>query len=98
MGCFDEEPEPVYPEDYELLAFENKRMAEFIASLGLSNDSISNRVINGSDSDVEVARHIIFEKIVYEIKYKMQDMNSNEVLTFIISDDVLDFVRSEEMK
>ena len=40
----------------ELLAYENKRMAEFIVSLGLTDEQLSNFVING---DAQRAKKII---------------------------------------
>ena len=83
MGTADKEKEKVSLEDYEMLAWENKRMAEFLTSMGLSNDSISNRVINGTDGDVDVARDIITEKIVYSIREKLPLMDVTKILKHI---------------
>ena len=43
----------------ELLAYENKKMAEFIVSLGLTDEQLSNFVING---DAKRAKRIVKNK------------------------------------
>ena len=65
MGIFDNEKEEamLQDEDYEMLAWENKRMAEALVRIGLSNEEIGELVINGTDLQFEQALNIIVKNI-----------------------------------
>ena len=46
-------------DDYEKLCFENKKMGEFLAMLGLTPDEITSYVINGSKDDIQKIKYKI---------------------------------------
>ena len=64
MGIFDnEKEEKEWNEDYEMLAWENKRMAKFLLRLGIGNEEIGELVINGTDHQFEQALNIVVKNI-----------------------------------
>ena len=69
-------------EDYELLAWENKQMALFFVKLGLTNENISDLIINGTPEQVNKAHLIINKRIISLLKEKLSNMNSDQIFDF----------------
>lgn len=68
-------------EDYDMLATENKQMAEVFASLGISKEQLDDLCYGGSEAVIETKK-LVEINILGRLKEKLSCMDSDQIFDF----------------
>lgn len=73
-------------EDNEMLANENKRMAEVLVQLGLNKKQLDDLCFGG-DEALKEAKELVESNIVAKVKEKLSRMDSDQIFDFTYGDE-----------